>query len=260
VAGAFYPEDAAGVQAALDRLVPPGPGRPARAVVVPHAGWTYSGAVAGETYAAVAVPRLALLLGPDHAGTGPPGAVVRAGTWRLPGADLPVDRALAGALLDATGALEADPRPHRREHCLEVQLPFLHRRRPDLAFVPVLLSRVDPAFCREVGQAVGRVVAGWHEPVLVVDSTDFTHYEPEARARAQDRLAIDAILALDAARLWRVVEGHAISMCGLAPTLVLLEAAPALGVRQARLVRYATSADASGDRTRVVGYAGLVLA
>lgn len=259
VAGAFYPGDGPGIDAELARLVPPRHATPARAVVVPHAGWMYSGSVAGETYAQVAVPRLVILLGPNHTGLGAPGALMREGAWRYPGATVPVSRELAEALLGAAGELEPDDAAHRREHALEVQLPFLHRRQPDLAIVPITLGRTDPGFCRAVGEAIGRVVAGWSEAVLLVDSTDLNHYEAQAVANRKDRLAIDAILALDAERLRTAVQTHDISMCGIAPTQALLWAAPALAVRAARLVRYQTSGDVSGDLNRVVGYAGIVL-
>jgi AmmeMemoRadiSam system protein B len=259
VAGSFYPADARAVQADLDRLMPPGAAAPTKAVVVPHAGWMYSGAVAGETYAEVAVPRLAVLLGPNHTGRGAAGAVACAGSWRYPGGSVPIASDLAAAVLAATDVLQEDMAAHRAEHAIEVQVPFLHRRQPALEIVPVTLGRADPAFCRAVGEAVGHVVAGWPEPVLVVDSTDLNHYESQAVSEAKDRLAIDAILALDADGLRRVVGQHAISMCGIAPTQALLRAAPALGIRRARLVRYRTSGDVSGDYDRVVGYAGLVL-
>jgi MEMO1 family protein len=259
VAGSFYPRDPRDVAAQLDRLIPAVEARPARAVVVPHAGWKYSGAVAGETYAQVAVPRLAVLLGPNHTGRGVPGSVWSDGAWRYPGGAVPVASDLARAVLDACRDLQADEDAHRQEHALEVQVPFLHRRRPDLAVVPITLGWINPDFCRAVGEAIGRVVAGWPDPVLVVDSTDFNHYEPQDVARRKDGLAIEAILALDAPGLWRTVKANQISMCGIAPTQALLYAAPALGVRAARLVRHATSGDVSGDLTRVVGYAGLIL-
>jgi AmmeMemoRadiSam system protein B len=259
VAGSFYPGDARAIDAELTRLLAARPATPARAVVVPHAGWMYSGTVAGETYAHVAVPRLTILLGPNHTGLGLPDALMGEGAWRYPGATVPVARELATVLLAATEELAEDAAAHLREHALEVQLPFLHRRQPELAVVPITLGRTDPGFCRAVGEAVGRVVAGWPEPVLVVDSTDLNHYESQAVGSRKDRLAIDAILALDPEGLRQTVLTHEISMCGLAPTQALLWAAPALGIRSARLVRYQTSGDVSGDLARVVGYAGIIL-
>ena len=259
VAGSFYPGSEKRLQADLDQLMPARPATPARAIVVPHAGWMYSGAVAGETYTQVEVPRLVVLLGPNHTGLGAAGAVMAEGAWRFPGGTVPIAGDLAGALLAACPELQADIAAHLREHALEVQIPFLNRRQPTLQIVPITLGRTDPGFCRAVGEAVGGAVAGWPEPVLVVDSTDLNHYESQAVSNRKDRLAIDAILALDPERLWRTVRQHDISMCGIGPTQALLWAAPALGVRTARLVRYATSGDVSGDITRVVGYAGVVL-
>ncbi len=259
VAGSFYPAAPKAVEAELARLLPDLPAAPARAVVVPHAGWMYSGAVAGETYAQVQVPRLAVLLGPNHTGLGVPGAVMSDGTWRYPGGSVPVAGELARAIIEVAAGLEEDARAHLREHALEVQIPFLHRRQPELAIVPITLGWINPEFCRAVGEAVGRVVAAWPEPVLVVDSTDLNHYESQEIAERKDRLAIDQILALDPEGLWRAVKTHEISMCGIAPTQALLWAVPALGIRTARLVRYRTSGDASGDYRRVVGYAGVIL-
>jgi len=259
VAGTFYPGTPKAVDAELTQLMPVRPAGPARAVVVPHAGWMYSGAVAGETYAQVVVPRLAVLLGPNHTGLGAPGALMRGGAWRYPGGTVPVARELAEALLAAGAELAGDAAAHLREHALEVQLPFLHRRQPELAIVPITLGRTDPAFCRAVGEAVGRIVAGWPEPVLVVDSTDLNHYESQAVSNEKDRLAIDAILALDPDALWRTVTRHDISMCGLGPTVAALYALRDLGPRRAALVRYMTSGDIDGRRERVVGYGGVII-
>ena len=239
--------------------MPPALAAQARAVVVPHAGWVYSGTVAGETYAGVTVPRLAILLGPNHSGVGVPAALWGPGAWGYPGGRVPIAPELSAALLAASDQFRDDPRAHRREHSLEVQLPFIHRRQPALAIAPVLLGRADPGFCRAIGQAIAQVVAGWPEPVLLVDSTDLNHYESQAETERKDRLVIDAIRALDPDALWRAARTQDISMCGLAPTLALLHAAPALGIREARLVRHATSGDASGNYDAVVGYAGLIL-
>jgi AmmeMemoRadiSam system protein B len=259
VAGRFYPDSRKAMEAELARLVPPGAAATARAVVVPHAGWRYSGAVAGETYAAAAVPRRAILLGPSHRGAGIAAALFGRGAWAHPGGQVPIASDLAAALLSGSEALRDDPEAHRGEHSLEVQLPFLHRRQPALAIVPVLLGHGDLGFCRTIGHAIAEVVAGWPEPVLLVDSTDLNHYESQLETERKDRLAIDAIRALDPEALWRAVRLHDISMCGVAPTLALLYAARALDVREAELVRHRTSGDASGDYRSVVGYAGLVL-
>lgn len=259
IAGLFYPARAEDVEAELARLLPEvaTPTR-ARAVVVPHAGWMYSGRVAGEVYARVDVPRLVVGLGPNHTGRGAGGAVMAAGCWAIPGAEIPVADELARAILQRCAALEEDDEAHRQEHALEVQLPFLHRRRPDIAFVPIALGRLDLEVCLDVGRALAAAITELGEPVLVVCSSDLNHYEAHAESTRKDRLAIEALLGLDPAALHGVVEAERISMCGVAPAVATLAALGALGCRQATLVRYATSGDISGDYKRVVGYAGLI--
>ena len=260
VAGRFYPDRPAQVDADLSRLIEDvHPKMPSRAVVVPHAGWMYSGSVAGAVYGRIVLPRLALLLGPNHTGQGPWGSVTTSGKWAIPGREVPIAHDLGQALLTAFPALEEDARAHRWEHALEVQLPFLYRLRADIAFVPLALTAGDLGFCRQVGEAVAATVKAWPEPVLLLSSTDLNHYEPQAVSNAKDRLAIDAMLALDPEGLHRTVAERRISMCGIAPTTALLYALRELGTGQATLVRYMTSGDVSGDLTRVVGYCGIVI-
>ncbi len=230
-----------------------------RALVVPHAGWMYSGKVAGAVYGRVALPRLAVLLGPNHTGLGPWGSIMSRGRWAIPGADVAIASDLGQAILAASRELEEDESAHAREHALEVQLPFLRRLRPDVQFVPITLMRTDLAFCDAVGRAVATVVKGWREPVLLISSTDLNHYESQAVSNRKDRLAIDAILALDPEGLQRTVREHHISMCGIAPTTALLSALRELGAPRAEMVRYMTSGDVSGDYDRVVGYCGVII-
>jgi hypothetical protein len=182
------------------------------------------------------------------------------GRWALPGGEVSIAADLAEAILAGSGVLEADELAHAREHAIEVQLPFLRRLRPDLAFVPITLMRSDLAFCADVGRAVATVVKDWSEPVLLVCSTDLNHYEPQAVSNRKDRLAIEALLSLDPGRILFTVEEHRISMCGVAPAVATLVAMKELGAERAELVRYETSAAVSGDYDRVVGYAGLVIA
>jgi len=260
VAGSFYPDRPAQVEADLSRLIEDvQPKVSSRAVVVPHAGWIYSGSVAGAVYGRIVLPRLAVLLGPNHTGLGPWGSVTTRGKWAIPGREVPIAHDLGQALLTACPALKEDTRAHQREHALEVQLPFLCRLRADIAFVPLALMAGDLAFCRELGEAIAATVTAWPEPVLLLSSTDLNHYESQAVSNAKDGLAIDAILALDPEGLHRTVVEGQISMCGIAPTTTLLYALRELGAEQATLVKYMTSGDVSGDLTRVVGYCGIVI-
>ena len=259
VAGVFYPARADEVHAQLSELVTAAPATVgATAIVVPHAGWMYSGRVAGEVYGRVSLPRLAIVLGPNHRGRGAEGAIVRRGRWHLPGGDVPIAEDLAHAVLATSLALEDDEEAHRLEHAIEVQLPFLRWLRSDLAFVPIILGRIDLGFCDEIGRAVAAAIRTFAEPVLVICSTDLNHYESQTVSNEKDHLAIDAMLAGDAARLGAVVSKRRISMCGVAAAMATLTALRELGGARGELVRYETSGDVSGDYTRVVGYAGLI--
>jgi len=230
-----------------------------RALVVPHAGWMYSGKVAGAVYGRVALPKLVVLLGPNHTGLGPWGSIMTRGRWAIPGGDLEIAADLAEAILSRCAELGEDESAHAREHALEVQLPFLRRLRPDVQFVPLTLMKTDLAFCLAVGRAVAATVAAWPESVLLISSTDLNHYESQAVSNRKDRLAIEAILALDPDGLQRTVRDHHISMCGIAPTTALLAALRDLGSPRAELIQYMTSGDVSGDYDRVVGYGGVII-
>jgi MEMO1 family protein len=260
VAGLFYPDGGEEMDDELRRLVVRTvQEREARALVVPHAGWQYSGRVAGEVYGRVSIPRVAVVLGPNHTGRGPAGAIMVSGRWALPGGDVPIAGELSRAILDASSDLEPDDQAHREEHAIEVQLPFLRWRAPALTFVPITLKRRDLAFGQAIGRALATVLSRYPEPVILVCSTDLSHYESQAVANWKDRLAIDAIMALDPARLLWTVEQHDISMCGIAPAVATLAALQGLDGGLAELVRYETSGDVSGDYARVVGYAGLLI-
>jgi len=210
-----------------------------RALVVPHAGWTYSGKVAGAVYGRVALPRLAVLLGPNHTGLGPWGSIMTRGSWGIPGGEIAVASDLADAILARSRELREDESAHR---LAEWEVRLHERQRHEL----------------EVGTKAA-VVAGWAEPVLLLSSTDLNHYESQAVSNRKDRLAIEAILALDPEGLQRTVRDHHISMCGIAPTTALLAALRDLGSPRAELVRYMTSGDVSGDYDRVVGYCGVII-
>lgn len=260
VAGSFYPDRPERLQQTLERLVPAvRETAPARGVLVPHAGYRYSGAVAARTFAAVDLPGAVVLLGPNHSGRGHSAALMDRGEWEIPGSAVPVDSNLAVRILEECPTIRADETAHRAEHSLEVQLPFLRFLRPGFRFVPVCLAGRSCPGLVALGEGLARAVARNPGSALIVISTDLTHYEPQARAEAKDRLALERILALDPEGLWRIAGREGITMCGLAPAVAGLAACRSLGSRQATLVRYATSGDASGEREAVVGYAGVVI-
>lgn len=261
VAGQFYPGTKAGlaedVRTFLDH-----PTSPQRAVaaIVPHAGYVYSGAIAGSVFARVDVPKRCIVLSPNHTGAGARAAVWCRGKWVLPTGSVPVDEALAEALIERCPELTRDFAAHLAEHSLEVELPFLLARQPGLAIVPIALSRLRPSAWRAIGEAVADIISQETDPILIVASTDMNHYEDQARTLAKDRLAIDRVLALDAAGLLTTCTEHRITMCGVIPTAVAIVASTRLGATQATLVEHRTSGDANGDYSAVVGYAGFIIA
>ena len=261
VSGQFYPGTAAGLSRALLELTREGTARvPAIGVVAPHAGYVYSGAVAGEVFSSIQVPGRAVIFCPNHTGIGEDAAIVSHGAWRMPWGDVPIDEELAARLETACPLLREDASAHSREHAVEVQIPFLHRFRPDVRIVPVALGRLSLEECRELGESVADAIAGDAERPLLVASSDMSHYVSDAVARTKDRMAIDRMLALDPEGLYRTVRKERISMCGVLPATVVLFAARRLGATSARLIRYATSGDVSREFDQVVGYAGLAFA
>jgi len=261
VSGQFYPGTAAGLSRVLLELTREVKERlPVIGVVVPHAGYVYSGAVAGEVFSSIRVPGRAVLFCPNHTGVGEDAAIMSHGAWRMPWGDVPVDEELAARLESACPLLREDTSAHSREHAIEVQLPFLHRFRPDVRIVPVALGHLDLEECRELGESVADAIAGDPERPLLVASSDMSHYLPDAVVRKKDRLAIDRMLAIDPEGLYATVRTERISMCGVLPATVVLFAARRLGATSARLIRYATSGDVSRDFDQVVGYAGLAFA
>jgi hypothetical protein len=231
----------------------------AMGAVVPHAGYLYSGKVAGAVYGRLAFPDVFVILGPNHTGLGAGAAIMAYGTWETPLGQVPIDTDLARAIQRASQTLEEDPLGHQREHSIEVQLPLLQAFDIPFSFVPICLFSSEYAVCQDVGLAVAEAVAWSDRQTLVVASSDMSHYVDHEEAKAKDRQAIDAILALDPERLHRDVRREGISMCGFHATTAMLVAARELGATSAELVSYATSADVTKDYTSVVGYAGLII-
>jgi AmmeMemoRadiSam system protein B len=228
--------------------------------VVPHAGLMYSGHVAAAFYGLADLPKRFVILCPNHTGAGYPAAINREGAWRTPFGDAAIDTPLADALMQRTRLLREDARAHAREHSLEVQLPFLQRLLGnDFTFVPICLATHQLELIEEVGNAVGEVVAAQSEPVGILASSDLNHYEDQKTTLRKDQLAIDDVLKLDPAELWRVVDKFDVSMCGIIPTTAMLFAARKLGAKNATLIKHATSGDINGDFGHVVGYASILI-
>jgi MEMO1 family protein len=262
VAGRFYPSEPEKLTQLIEQFVSaaaPGEKVRARGCIVPHAGYIYSGHVAGAVYAAVEIPTKCILLGPRHFPRGEPMAILTEGSFATPLGAAKIDTELAVALAHECPRLREDAVAHEREHSLEVQIPFLQFLAKEFQFVPVVLATDRYGAIEELGRAVAKVVAAASQPVLVIASTDMNHYETEEVTRVKDARAIERILALDPRGLYDTVRNEGITMCGYAATTAMLVAMRELGATEARLARYATSGDVSGDREQVVGYAGVVI-
>ena len=260
VAGQFYPGNPRALRAEVTRLLGlPRDAVSALGVIAPHAGYVYSGAIAGKTLAGIQLSDQILCLGPNHHGHGQRAAVFAQGDWQTPLGAIAVAEPLAAELLRAVPGLSADYQAHLPEHSLEVLLPFLQIRSPQSRIVPLCLAQMPLEQLLELGQGIGRVLQRQAAPVLMLCSSDMNHFEADSISRQKDQRAIDRILALDPEGLYHTVREGRISMCGVVPVVVMLAAAQVLGASAATLVEYDNSGAVSGDQSSVVGYAGIVV-
>jgi MEMO1 family protein len=273
VAGRFYPRQASellrevrdflgSVATASSATISASPESPIPALgcIAPHAGYIFSGHVAGALYSRIQVPECCVVLCPNHTGMGQPLATMVRESWHTPLGDVEADEEMGKALLARFPALEEDSAAHRAEHAIEVQLPFLLTRQPKLRVVPIVVGTSDYGVLTELGEALADVIATKKRRALIVSSSDMNHYESDAITRGKDRVAMERVLALDPRGLWEVVVHKKISMCGFGSAVAMLTAAKRMGATSATLVKYATSGDISGDRDQVVGYAGIAIA
>jgi len=261
VAGYFYPGQTDSLRAELDRCLshPPAKKQKALAVIVPHAGYKYSGAVAGEVYGRIETPNRLIILSPNHTGEGHPYALMSEGSWLTPLGAAKIDTKLARRFQELCPRLQEDAAAHRTEHSLEVQIPFLQHLKKDFTFVPLTLGYLPYERCEEVGLSLAQTIRESSEPVLIVASSDMNHYEDQKTTEKKDVLAIREIEALNPKGLYETARDEKISMCGIIPATVALIASRELGAKKATLIRHTTSGDVTGDYKSVVGYAGLVI-
>ncbi len=227
--------------------------------IAPHAGYMYSGHVAGAVFAGLEVPELCVVMCPNHTGMGRPLAIVSDGSWETPLGAMPIASEFAISLKQQCSLLHEDSTAHRSEHAIEVELPFLQIRQPRLRLVPIALGTGQFEALEQLGIALAEAVVAHRNPVLIVASSDMNHYESDAITRVKDQNAIEPILRLDPRGLHDVVTQQHVSMCGFGPAVTMLTAVKSLGATSAELVKYATSGDISGDRDAVVGYAGIAV-
>ncbi len=260
VAGRFYPAQRDAlireVETHIDR---DGKKSQALGIVSPHAGFMYSGDVAGAVYSRIEIPDTVILIGPNHTGMGEAVAVMSEGVWSMPMGDIAIDQELADAICDETVIVKKDDSAHKFEHSLETQLPFLQYFKKDFQIVPICLRRVKISSCKELSEGIVRAVKRLDKPVLLVASSDMTHYESHDEASVKDRMAINCVTNYDPVGLFETVQSENITMCGVNPVTVMLMCAETLGAKEAELVKYMTSGEVSGDMEKVVGYAGMII-
>ncbi|ADY73841.1 UPF0103/Mediator of ErbB2-driven cell motility-containing protein [Desulfurobacterium thermolithotrophum DSM 11699] len=260
VAGQFYPGNSEELKLYLESFCRNNiPKVDAKAIIVPHAGYIYSGKVAGETYSRVEIPSLNIIMGPNHTGLGKSVSVYPSGIWITPLGEIPINEHITSKLLN-NSPFEADTAAHIYEHSLEVQLPFLQYcsgYREDLSIVPITYKYISYSDCIKAGEVLAKVLE--EDNGLIVISTDFSHYISQSEAEKYDSLAIDAILSLNPEELYKRVFTYNISMCGVIPATIGLIASKLLGANNAELVMYRTSGDITGDYSQVVGYAGIII-
>lgn len=263
VAGQFYPSSARQLRAQIEGFADKAPRRKEEclACLLPHAGYVYSGSVAAQTLSRLMVKDRVVMLGPNHTGLGSAFSIMTSGAWETPFGETPIDEELASRILRNCPRLREDALAHAREHSLEVEVPLLQFFNPAVRIVPIAILAGDTRALQETGRGIARAIqeAGLEKEVLVVASSDMTHYEPDASARKKDRAAIEAILRLDEELLAVTIERLGITMCGWQPAVAMISLAKALGARKGELAAYQTSGDVTGDTESVVGYAGILI-
>lgn len=260
VAGQFYPGTKEGLRKEVNKyIIRDAEKIKAFGVMSPHAGYIYSGAVAGATLSSVELADTCVVMGPNHTGRGKPFSIMTEGIWKMPSGDCMINEKLAKAILSASDHLEEDDGAQRYEHSVEVQVPFLQALKEGVEIVPLVLADAGLDVYREIGKAIAGAIKESGRAATVIASSDMTHYEPQEIAKEKDKKALEAILTLDEEALIGAITKYGISMCGYAPVCVMLAAAKGLGAKKAKLVKYQTSGDRTGDFNAVVGYGGVVV-
>ncbi|MFC2013748.1 AmmeMemoRadiSam system protein B [Chloroflexota bacterium] len=260
VAGQFYPSSPSQLKAMIQQFIDKKAAKEeVIGLVSPHAGYVYSGPVAGAVISKVKFKDTFIIIGPNHTGSGNQFSIMTEGTWKTPLGEVNIDSELGKQILASSSHLTEDPAAHLYEHSIEVQLPFLQYFKPDVKLVPIVLAHGTANTLKEIGKGIAKAIKESNKKTVIMASSDMTHYEPHESAQRKDAKAIEAILDLYEDELMRRVDELNISMCGYAPTVSLIVAAKELGATQAELVRYQTSGDTSGDYSAVVGYAGIII-
>jgi len=270
VSGQFYPADRGELIRVIKSNIDENAiKKDAIGVVLPHAGYEYSGGVAGSVLSRIKITKTAIIIGFSHYGMGKPFAVMPEGLWQTPLGNVEIDTNLARKLISYSRYLEEDDVAFNypvsasgytfNENSIEVHLPFLQYLNPDIKIVPVALSGKSISAYKEIGQAIARGIKESENNVIIIASSDMTHYEPQDSARDKDLKVIEAIRELDEDTMLQVVSTYHVSMCGAGPVACLIRAVKELGGGVAELVDYRTSGETTGNYSEVVGYAGVII-
>jgi MEMO1 family protein len=257
VAGMFYEADSASLIQHINKYaIQPAEKYKAMGVVSPHAGYVYSGDVAGAVFSSIEIPDLIIILGPNHTGLGEQISVMNKGAWRTPLGDVKINENVANEIIEKCKYAESDAAAHTREHSIEVQLPFLQVLKKSFTFVPICLAEPDLDNLKNLAKAIAETIK--EKNALIVASSDLTHYEPAKQAKEKDMRVMNAIEALDPEKMITEVE-KGITMCGWMPVYTMLHACKLLGAKKGKIIKYMNSGETSGDFSSVVGYGGAVV-
>lgn len=260
VSGQFYPQKKQDINIMIEGFGQKPHSRfAAKGLILPHAGYVYSGKVAVAVVSSVLPQKRVIILGNNHTGNGENFSLWAKGAWHIPLGKISIDEELAALILEKGGGIKEDYSAHQFEHSIEVQLPILSYFFGEFKFAPVVCQTARLEDYLKVSQALFSAVKDLGEDVLFIASSDMTHYEADACVRRKDRLAIEKIISLDETALLEVVERENISMCGVAPVVIMLVCVKKLGARKACVVLYQTSGDVNKEYDSVVGYAGIVI-
>ncbi len=260
VSGKFYPNDKTQLEKkisenftkVLDKF-------DSKGIMVPHAGYIYSGNVAAAVFSCIKPADIYVIMGPNHTGYGENVSISNEKSWATPLGEIAIDDEFRTVLLESSDIFIGNDDAHRFEHSIEVQLPFLQFINSNFSFVPIVFGRVDFETCKEIAKIILDAINKLNKKVVIVASSDMTHYEPHDKAKRKDYQVIEKILDLDSEKVWDTVKSERISMCGLIPVVIMIDICKSLGAENAELIKYETSGDVTGDKSSVVGYGGVVI-
>lgn len=258
VAGMFYPGDRGTLEHDLGRMVDRSGDQRVLGLISPHAGYVYSGGCAGKGFGRIMVPDDVIILGVNHSGFGHPFAVDGNESWQTPLGHATLAEELKEKLVQKSKIFAVDSVAGSQEHSLEVQVPFIQYLNPQARILPITVSSMDLSQLVAAGKELASVLHE-HQDLLMIASTDMSHYISADNARKKDQRAIDSILALDPEGLFNTVVNEHISMCGMGPTVIMLTAALEAGATQAEVIEYTNSGETSGDFNKVVGYLSMIV-